>query len=264
MKEISLPNGWNIFAINDDETKFLYNEIFTDGVYEKYNFHLGSDPVILDVGANIGLFALYLKERYPTSTVYCLEPAPLCLEALRRNVAAQGDRVHVIEAAVGASPGVTQFTYYPNHTIISGLMADADRDHHALVTSIQADYELRTGKPLELRMAEMLLNDKLDDPVRFDCRVTTLSTVLEEHEISRVALVKIDVECAENFVLDGIEDRHWPRFDNFLIEVHDQGGDEPELMRRRLESKGFDASLFAEPNLAKSGIYAMVATRKGL
>jgi FkbM family methyltransferase len=262
MKETTLPNGLKVTVINDDETKFLYNEIFVEGIYDEHDIDLGQDPVILDVGANIGLFALYAAKRFPTSVIYCFEPAPPCLAALHKNVAMLGERARIIGAALGASACESQFTYYPNHTIISGFLANAERDHRTLLTSIQADYELKTGKLLEVRMAEMLLADKLDDPVMFNCQVRTLSSVLDLENIPRVALAKIDVECAEDLVLDGIEDRHWWNIDNFLIEVHDQGHDEPMRMRNRIESKGFDAELHATPNLTSSGVYEIVARRR--
>ena len=249
-------------VINDDETKFLYNEIFVERIYDQHDMNLGQHPIILDVGANIGLFALYAAERFPTSVIYCFEPAPPCLAALRKNVAILGERARIIGAALGASPCESQFTYYPNHTIMSGLLANAERDHRTLLTSIQSDYELKTGEPLEVRMAETLLADKLADPVMFNCQVRTLSSVMDLENIPRVALAKIDVECVEDLVLDGIEERHWSKIDNFRIEVHDQGHDEPMSMRNRIESKGFDAELFQTPNLRSSGVYEIVARRR--
>jgi FkbM family methyltransferase len=47
---------------------------------------LRSPPIVVDIGANIGLFALYAKLLYPTSVVHCFEPAPATVELLRENV----------------------------------------------------------------------------------------------------------------------------------------------------------------------------------
>ena len=85
---------------------------------------------------------------------------------------------------------------------------------------------------------------------------------MDSENIARVGLAKIDVECAENLVLDGIVDQHWPKIDNFSIEVHDLGHDEPARMRDRIVSKGFDVELFASPALAKSGIFELFARRR--
>lgn len=262
MNETILPNGRKIFEINEHETKFVYNEIFVERVYERRTVNLEPDLVIFDIGANIGLFALYAAERYPSSQIFCFEPAPGCNAALRMNVAPFGERVRVFDVAMGPNFGEARFTYYPNNTIMSGLLADRERDRSALITSIHSDYEIKTGKKLENRMAEILLDDKLDDPIEFKCDMRTFSSIMDSENIARVGLAKIDVECAENLVLDGIVDQHWPKIDNFSIEVHDLGHDEPARMRDRIASKGFDVELFASPALAKSGIFELFARRR--
>ncbi|HEY1190184.1 MAG TPA: FkbM family methyltransferase [Gemmata sp.] len=51
---------------------------------------LRSPPVVIDVGANIGLFALYAKLFYHREAlVHCFEPYPPAAALLRRNVAAE-------------------------------------------------------------------------------------------------------------------------------------------------------------------------------
>jgi FkbM family methyltransferase len=42
--------------------------------------------VVLDIGANVGLFTLYMKIADPDAVVHCFEPAPSTLELLQRNV----------------------------------------------------------------------------------------------------------------------------------------------------------------------------------
>ncbi len=77
----------------------------------------------------------------------------------------------------------------------------------------------------------------------------------------RVSLAKIDVERAEQLVLAGIEDRDWPRFDQLVIEVHDQGLREHEIMAERFRSRGYTVRLFVEPMLKNSAIHVLVAKR---
>ena len=40
---------------------------------------------IIDVGANVGLFSLYMKMNYPDSQIFCFEPVPSTFELLRLN-----------------------------------------------------------------------------------------------------------------------------------------------------------------------------------
>ena len=43
-------------------------------------------PVVLDVGANVGSFALWARWRWPGSVIHCYEPLPFNLECLGKNV----------------------------------------------------------------------------------------------------------------------------------------------------------------------------------
>ncbi|HTZ67577.1 MAG TPA: FkbM family methyltransferase [Roseiarcus sp.] len=262
MNQTVLPNGLQICEINKHETKFVYKEIFVDRVYDRHNISLDRNAIVFDVGANIGLFALYASLNFPQVKLYCFEPAPHCREVLSLNVARFGEDAKVIGAALGAAPGELEFTYYPNNTIMSSLVADLDRDQRAVAASLQAEYELRSGERIEERFLSTLVAKKLEHGVRFKCPVTTISSVMDAENISRISLAKIDVECAESLVLDGIEDRHWDRIDHFVIEVHDQGADEPRKMRDRIEAKNFDVELFKAPILVESDIYELSAKRR--
>jgi FkbM family methyltransferase len=60
-------------------------------------------------GANIGLPLSDLAVRYPSARLLAVEPSPENAAVLRRNVAALGDRVTVVEAAVWHEDGVLEF-----------------------------------------------------------------------------------------------------------------------------------------------------------
>lgn len=57
-----------------------------------------SDDVIVDIGSNIGTFALACLER-GAGEVVCVEPCPKNCHVLRQNLARYGSRARVIEAA---------------------------------------------------------------------------------------------------------------------------------------------------------------------
>ena len=44
--------------VNRSETDFLYREIFVDNAYFRHGIALPEDAVVVDVGANIGMFTL--------------------------------------------------------------------------------------------------------------------------------------------------------------------------------------------------------------
>jgi len=58
---------------------------------------------ILDIGANIGFFALAARSFFPSATIHCYEPNPKILPYLEKNAAASG--AQVFREAVGAGVG---------------------------------------------------------------------------------------------------------------------------------------------------------------
>jgi FkbM family methyltransferase len=85
------------------------------------DLEIGNGDRVLDLGANIGVFAHRALE-LGAEHVTCVEPEPRNLELLRRNT--EGRPVSVIAAAVGAETG--EGTLYVSDT--------AARDNHSLVT----------------------------------------------------------------------------------------------------------------------------------
>jgi FkbM family methyltransferase len=67
--------------------------------------------VVLDIGANYGLFAILAADENPTSSVYAFEPLPEVLASLRRNVnsSGYGGRITVVGTAVSDSCGTAEF-----------------------------------------------------------------------------------------------------------------------------------------------------------
>jgi FkbM family methyltransferase len=179
---------------------------------------------------------------------------------LTKNLAHLKDKVVISNSALGDREGEAKFTYYPNYTIMSSMVADKQRDHEVLSAGAKTQYERQHGAADE-RTVELLVGKKLEEAQTFNCRISTLSNVIETFGIKRVSLVKVDVECAENIVLAGIREEHWPLIDQLVVEVHDQGAREHETMRDMLETKGYHVKLMTESNLKNSGIFEIIARR---
>jgi FkbM family methyltransferase len=83
-----------------DMASFLatYNEIFVEKIYEFDTTN--NKPIILDLGANIGLSIIFFKLNHPDSNVIALEPDHNIFSALKFNVASFGfEDVELIEKA---------------------------------------------------------------------------------------------------------------------------------------------------------------------
>ncbi|HTC09022.1 MAG TPA: FkbM family methyltransferase [Acetobacteraceae bacterium] len=67
-------------------------------------------PIVVDVGANVGSFAVWALHRWPDSIVHCYAPVPSNFDLLRRNLAAlEGTRVHLHNFAVGGPAKTVMF-----------------------------------------------------------------------------------------------------------------------------------------------------------
>lgn len=82
--------------LRDAHDLLTVNEVFC-----RLDYGPASDVgLVVDIGANRGLAALFFLTRHPDVQVVCFEPDPANVALLRRNVAAFADRVTVVEKAV--------------------------------------------------------------------------------------------------------------------------------------------------------------------
>lgn len=95
---------FEISYTNAEEFYELKKEIFSENCYylelEKDN------PVIVDLGAHIGMTVLYFKMLFPAARITAYEPIPANFELLKRNVAEnQLENVTLVRAAVAPKAG---------------------------------------------------------------------------------------------------------------------------------------------------------------
>jgi FkbM family methyltransferase len=100
------------------------NEVFC-----RRDYGTPDGSVIVDIGANIGISALYFLTRNPACHVWCYEPNPRNVERLRLNLAPYLDRVTVTQAAVGSERGRMGFLVEPTGRY--GRLADGEADGEA-------------------------------------------------------------------------------------------------------------------------------------
>jgi FkbM family methyltransferase len=127
-----------------------------------YDVALDVPPeVVLDLGSNIGLSVLWFRHRFPSATIVAVEPDPRAVALLERNAGAL-PRTHLLHAAVTGSPGPRRL-----------VLADATVSS-ALGESGDAGVEVEG---------------------------VTIAALMRRFGLSRVDLLKIDIEGAEWEVL---------------------------------------------------------------
>ena len=106
--QLSRLRKFQVWYENSKEYHSLKREIFGEDIY--YVDLKNKSPLIIDVGAHIGLSTLYFKMIYPKAKIVAIEPHPELVEILKRNVELNRlENVEVIEAAVGNEEGERSF-----------------------------------------------------------------------------------------------------------------------------------------------------------
>jgi FkbM family methyltransferase len=160
----------------------LENDIFWAGLldgWEKVSIGLWvklcanpKNQVIIDVGANTGIYALVAKCLNPNATVHAFEPVKRVCEKLSANVALNGYDIGCHEVGLSNYDG-------------EAVIYETDGEHVYSVTVNQNIHSQHTAVK-ETRI-----------------RVQRLDTFIEQQALPRIDLLKIDVETHEPEVLEG-------------------------------------------------------------
>ena len=219
-----LPNGLTVAQITSPQTGALYREIFEDEIYLRHGVTLEDGDCVFDVGANIGLFTLFVHQRCRDPRVYAFEPIAPTFDALRTNVELFGLDAEPFEMGVSNRDETARFTFYPEMAGLSGRFSAED---HEATSNIITTWLERTGAAKTDGGPAVDTSAEVDQLVEhylraesYDCRLRPLSDLFGELEIESVDLLKIDVERAEIQVLEGIAEGDWPRIRQIVIEVH--------------------------------------------
>ncbi|MEM9089168.1 MAG: FkbM family methyltransferase [Cyanobacteria bacterium P01_F01_bin.53] len=258
----TLPNQLEIAHLNQYETEYLYQELFLDLVYLKRGIELKDGDCVVDIGANIGLFTLFAQQQCPNGSVYSFEPAPHAFDKLQRNAELYCTNAHLFNCGLSGANTTETFTFYPNSSVFSSFSTDDESDEKAIRAVILNMLE-RDGSMSEEDMdalAEEFLKDRLQKET-YQAELRTLSSIIEECNIERIDLLKLDAEKSELPVLKGIKDEHWPMIQQMVVEVHDQVGDIIAEVQQILTDRGFEWEFDEEDMLQSSGLYNIYATR---
>jgi FkbM family methyltransferase len=148
---------------------------------DEYPIELAKPPkVIVDLGSHIGASLLAFHARYPDAALVGVEPDPVTFERLRQNTDS-----------------------LPNVTLANLAMAGHDG-------SVQF-YRARDPWESSTRATAKLL-EKIEVPAR------TLTSLLDELDVGRVDLLKVDIEGEEYEVLRSFDD--WSRVGALALEWH--------------------------------------------
>lgn len=135
------------------------------------------EPVIFDVGAHHGCFALSLRKAFPRSVIHAFEPFPESFEILKRNTASD-PRIVVHNFGLAERSGTRTFHSNSNSATNSLFSTDSSG-------------------------ARIWGEGMLDTQCVVQASFETLDSVVERLGVAQIDLLKLDVQGAEHLVMGG-------------------------------------------------------------
>ncbi|HKD15360.1 MAG TPA: FkbM family methyltransferase [Candidatus Angelobacter sp.] len=174
----------------------IERQVFLGGCYEPQESACIRDILrpgmtFIDVGANWGFFTLMAAHLVgPSGKVVAIEADPRVFARLKQNVTRNLLRqVQIFEMAVA--------------------------DRHGTVTL--AGHSESAGNPGVSRLVE----NGSAEPLKFSVKSCPLDSLLQQTHLENIDLLKIDVEGAEDLVLEGMEEGlRSRRYHRILLEIH--------------------------------------------
>jgi len=166
VSEFILPTLYPDWAVPENE----------EGPYEWGKCMLSHGDVVLDCGANLGMYSAYAAAK--GCTAYAFEPTMELLPMIERHGALNGGNVIPIEAAVSNETGKTSFYICKNSSEANSLIAGCAE---------------KTCETLEEMEEVQVGTITIDDFVR-------------EKGLTRVDFIKADIEGAERYMLQGAKE----------------------------------------------------------
>lgn len=143
-----------------------YSQI-NEGEYENDYVKISRNDIVLDCGANIGLFSAIAATK--NAKVYAFEPTPKTIEVLNETVNLYNGKIEICKYALSDYVGKARF-YISDENVSNSL------------------YERH-----------------IDTKEYIDVDVTTVDEFVKSNNIKRVDFIKADIEGAERYMLRGAE-----------------------------------------------------------
>ena len=210
-----------------------YNEFFVDDIYR--NFNINNLDTVIDIGANIGLFAKYMYSK-EAKKVILIEANPKLENNIKNMLDDDYERSSVYLSPIFSEKKTVTFNYSDNNSAIGSIAFDSTKgvDYESLTNSI----ELET---------------------------ITLDEIIEKEGIERISLLKCDIEGGEYDLIPSLTDKQMSMIDKFMIEIHSNTNNQIQPILNKLESHGFNYKIYS-PTLNsmelgdKTTLYGMLVT----
>lgn len=167
-----------------------YKELFFDETYTKgfpKPVKLSDQSNIVDIGANVGYFSLFMGAMFPTSNIYAFEPMPMNF-ALLQQYKNENPKLNlmIVNQAVSKSIGTITLNYDAN-------------DSYSTAASI---------------------HDTHNQKDTIEVKTTTLESIVQQQKLNKIDFLKLDCEGSEYDILYNCPDAILNGIQYLAIETH--------------------------------------------
>lgn len=166
------------------EDSFMENVILEKGIYgdwEKESLKIWSHlskiaNVIIDIGANTGIFSMLAQNNNPNAKVIAIEPVDINFEVLSKNISQNKFPVIAEKIALSDKEGTAKMFMLKDRL---NYMTSVNDDRYANAPHVKGNHEV----------------------VEIEVPIKPFSFVFEKNQLNKIDLIKIDVEGHEFAVL---------------------------------------------------------------
>lgn len=166
----------------------IYQDLKED-CYQIKHIPFKKDDIIIDIGANVGFFSIYLAKKFPFTKILAFEPIPDNYKHLQKNIKINNvTNVQIFNQAItGDGRDIKMLVDFKNSGGASAINAlKSNRHEEYVVSSI------------------------------------TLDSIFEKNNIKKCKLLKIDVEGAEYEILQNAKKLNQVEYLSAEIHINDQ------------------------------------------
>jgi FkbM family methyltransferase len=265
---VRLEGGLELWCLDPFEARFLQRDV---DAYFEGGVTVAPGATILDVGANIGMFAAAASRRLDGQVrLLCFEPMPPVHAVLALNAALIPGAIEALPFGLSDAEATLEFTFFPLMSCLSStrrgaenLAAERQRVAASLLEIIRSGEVMPHLRLLPEPMLEGFVEGYVRSRLKLEhhpARVRPLAAVLAERGHPQVDLLKIDVEGAEEAVLDGVGAEDWAQIRQIVLEL-ERFGARIGPVTARLEAQGYRVTA-AQDRAQAVGDYGLVYARR--
>jgi len=179
---LKLKNGFKLKLRTKSTDVYAFTHVWLLQEYYRYGFEIKDNDVIIDVGAHIGLFALFSSQFCKNGRIYCFEPVKENFDLLKSNLELN-DIENVIVANMAVSSSTGTVTIYLNED--------------------EAGHSMHVPSQKQIQVESFSLQD-----------------IFDSYKLEKCDFLKIDCEGEEYEIINSLPTSYFDKIKKMCIEYH--------------------------------------------